>query len=536
MAGIRSGPVIGDRVPARLPAGETAPEGLIESFWASERALLDDDADELDRLIQQGEWTLRADAAGVVTGSDRVHAFRTRRGSAPRRRIEVLHVRPVDDDAALVLAVTRTPHGGRGVETQLWRRSGGAWAVAVAHIAPPPAAADQAVWRLVGTPLVPATGAGPLHRATVAVKDLFEIEGERVGAGVREYLAESPRAASTAPAVRALLDAGASVLGIAQTDQFAYSITGANPQYGIPPNPAVPGGLPGGSSSGPAAAVALGQAAIGLGTDTGGSLRVPASYQGLWGLRTTHGAVSREGLVPLAPRFDAVGWVTRDRATLDAAARASLDPERQVPLARRFARAPALDGLAEPTLRMMFRNAVAHLDAREVDLGPIDRLFELFRTVQAAEAWRSHGWWVRKHPGVLARDVAERFEWAATIDAEAERDARDGLEAAASDLRRRLAGRVLLLPSASSTAPQTTASRAEIERIRAATMRLACVAGIAGLPALSIPAFSVPLGGGVSAPAGLSLVGPRFTDLALLRIGAALVDQLPRTEADELTG
>jgi amidase len=524
--------MIAGRIEPELPSGISAPEGLLEAFWEYEHALLEDDLDELDRLFERGASTLRADGSGVLLGSDRISAFRAGRGGAPRRRIEELHVRPVDDDDALIVAVTRNSHGGRGLQTQLWRRSEGAWAVAAAHVTAPPSAVDPSVWRLVGTPLVPATGTGALDRATIAVKDLFDIEGERVGAGVREYLAQSPRATITAPAVQSLLDAGASVLGIAQTDQFAYSIAGVNPQYGTPPNPAVPGGISGGSSSGPAAAVALGEASIGLGTDTGGSIRVPASYQGLWGLRTTHGAVSKQGLLPLAPRFDAVGWLTRDRATLDAAARASLDPERQVPLARRFALAPALEGLAEPSVRVAFRAAVLHLDARKVELPPVDRLFELFRTVQAAEAWRSHGWWVRANSRVLARDVADRFEWASTIDAEAERDARDELEEASAGIRTKLAGRVLLLPSASSAAPQLAASRAEIERTRAATMRLTCIAGIAGLPALSIPALSVPGPDGHSAPVGLCLVGPRFTDLALLRTGAALYDQLPRNDSE----
>ncbi|MDO9079141.1 MAG: amidase family protein, partial [Brevundimonas sp.] len=119
-----------------------------------------------------------------------------------------------------------------------------------------------------------------------------------------------------------LLAAGASVPGIAQTDEFAYSIAGRNPHYGTPPNPAVLGGVPGWSSSGPASAVALGQASIGLGTDTVGSIRVPASYQGLWGLRTTHGSVSADRLLPLAPTFDSVGWVTRSAIALRAAAEA----------------------------------------------------------------------------------------------------------------------------------------------------------------------------------------------------------------------
>ena len=123
------------------------------------------------------------------------------------------------------------------------------------------------------------------------MKDLFEVAGFAVGAGVPAYLAESRPAATSASAVEALVAAGADVIGIAQTDEFAYSVAGRNSHYGTPPNVAAPGSIPGGSSSGPASAVALGQVSIGLGTDTAGSIRVPASYQGLWGLRTSHGAI-----------------------------------------------------------------------------------------------------------------------------------------------------------------------------------------------------------------------------------------------------
>ena len=521
-----------EEVPAQLPAGTTAPDGLLEAFWAYEHALMENDLEELERLFQRGPDTLRADAGGVLVGSERIAAFRAGRGGAPRRHIDALHVRGVDADAALILAVTRTPQGGRGLQTQLWRRTDGAWAVEAAHVTPPPAAVNPAVWRLVGTPLLPPTADGPLDRATVAVKDLFALEGEKIGAGVREFLAESPRAASTAPAVQALLNAGAAVVGIAQTDQFAYSIAGANPQYGTPPNPVVPGALAGGSSSGPAVAVALGQATIGLGTDTGGSIRVPASYLGLWGLRTTHDAVSRDGLLPLAPRFDSVGWLTRSRSALDAAARVTLPPGDQTPLARRFAVAPAVTAHAEPEVQWAFQGAVHSLEAAEVDFGSADRLAELFRTVQAAEAWRTHGAWVQDHPGVLGSDVSARFEWAAGIDEDQEADARVELEEAAAEIRTKLAGRILLLPSTSSAAPQVTASRAEIERTRAATMRLTCIAGIAGLPALSVPALGVPGPNGAPSPVGLCLVGPRHADLALIRIGAALFDRIVRNDPE----
>src|SRR5690606_21767185 len=134
---------------------------------------------------------------------------------------------------------------------------------------------DPAVWRVAGTPLVPPTGSGALDGVTLAVKDLFAVAGQPIGAGNPTWLAEQEPQSSTAPAIAALLAAGAEITGIARTDEFAYSLAGRNAHYGTAPNPAVPGGIGGGSTSGPAAAVALGQVEIGLGTDTAGSIRVP---------------------------------------------------------------------------------------------------------------------------------------------------------------------------------------------------------------------------------------------------------------------
>lgn len=210
------------------------------------------------------------------------------------------------------------------------------------------AAVDRSIWRVVGSPLVAGASSGPLRGESVAVKDLFDVAGFAVGAGVPAYLAESRPATASAPAVAALLAAGADMLGIAQTDEFAYSIAGRNFHYGTPPNVAVPGSIPGGSSSGPASAVALGQVSIGLGTDTAGSIRVPASYQGLWGLRTSHGAIDTAGLLPLARSFDAVGWLTRSSETLLRAAATSLDGSRQVGIPAEVVIAPAVRAEISP--------------------------------------------------------------------------------------------------------------------------------------------------------------------------------------------
>jgi amidase len=508
----------------QLPDGAAEPEGLLDAVRDYERALMANDLEALDRLFAPGESTLRGDAGGILVGHATISAFRKGRGGAPRRELMTVFVHPIDADAAMVVAVTAPLTGGRGQQTQLWRRDAeGAWRVDVAHVSLPTPAVNGTIWRIVGTPLVRGRDTAELASQTVAVKDLFDVAGFAVGAGVPTFLAESTPATRNADAVEALLATGASITGIAQTDEFAYSIAGRNPHYGTPPNGAVVGALPGGSSSGPASAVALGQASIGLGTDTGGSLRVPASYQGLWGLRTTHGAVDARGLLPLAPSFDTVGWLTREAWTMRAAATASLDLAQQVlPVPARYALSAALNAHAEAGVRDAFDDAVTRLcdaglldDVVDVDFGDIDALVETFRTVQAAEAWAVHGDWITAHPGALGADIGARFAWASTITTEAEAAARVALAAARLDLEAVLDGRTLLLPAASSVAPPTTADAAAVERTRAGTLRLTCIAGLTGRPGLSVPVMTVD-----GAPVGLCIVGPRFGDIGTIVAGA----------------
>ena len=292
------------------------PALLRAAFLRYEQAIMDDDLDLLDAFFADDPATMRGDGAGLLGGHEAISAFRGARGGVPPRTIERVEYRPLGDDAAMLVSVSRYASGGTGLQTQLWERIGGRWLITVAHVTPRAQPLDRSVWRNVGDPFLHGAPDGPLRGLTVAVKDLFAIKGRRIGAGNPAYLAGARPEATTAPAVADLLNGAATLRGVARTDEFAYSIAGDNPHYGTPPNGAVPGALPGGSSSGPASAVATGQAEVGLATDTAGSVRVPASYQGLWGLRTTHGLVPRQGLLPLAQSFDTVGWLTRDSATL----------------------------------------------------------------------------------------------------------------------------------------------------------------------------------------------------------------------------
>jgi len=499
-----------------MPALRPTPPGLLEAFRAYEQALMSNDIEALDRLFAPGPATLRGDADGLLVGHDAIRDFRGGRGGAPRRTIVQTHVQVVDDDHALVVAVTELARGGRGLQTQLWARNEvGQWQVTAAHVSTPPPAYDASIWRVVGDPLVPPTAGleqdAPLSGETVAVKDLYAVAGQRIGAGNPEWLHHAQPEEANAAAVQRLLDAGAALRGISRTDEFAYSLAGQNAHYGTPPNPKAPRRLPGGSSNGSASAVSLGHATIGLGTDTGGSIRVPAAYQGLYGIRTTHGAVDRAGLLPLAPSFDTVGWLTRSAFLLQAVGDVLL-PEAAAGGGDQLVTVPALLALAEPDVAAAVRDHTpASATAEDWPLGELDVWLAAFTTWQAWEAWQSHGEWLASRLDTLGADVRGRFERARDTDETTARAARATVERARDRIRELVGDRVLVLPAASSVAPVP----AEAARTREATLRLTCLAGLGGLPAVTLPVRTIR-----GLPAGLCLVGGPGRDHDLLALAA----------------
>ncbi len=515
------------------------PTDLFTAFDDYERAILSNDVDTLDAFFAPGPETLRGDAAGLLVGHDAISAFRGLRGGVPSRSIERVEYRPLGPDAALLVSVSRYAGGATGLQTQLWQRIDGRWLITAAHVTPRAAAFDRSVWRTVGDPLWQGAWDGPLAGLTVAVKDVFAIKGYRIGAGNPAYLDAARAETTTAPAVSDLLRGGASLRGIARTDEFAYSIAGDNVHYGTPPNGAVPGALPGGSSSGPASAVAAGQADVALATDTAGSVRVPASYQGLWGLRTTHGLVPRQGLLPLAQSFDTVGWLTRDGATLQRVvdwclsydgsdSTESVLGESATDLPWRLLVPDEALAACEPATRAAFEALLTRLAATDdaprltrIALGDLDAYYEPFRTVQAAEAWRNNGAWLREHPGAVGPAVAERFRLAAAVTAPQEAAARDALEPLRAQLASVVRDAVLILPTVPGPAPLRTAQGERVDAVRQATLRMTTPAAIAGLPAVSVPLLSV-AGPRGSAPVGVCLVSRAGTDIALVRLARRL--------------
>lgn len=370
---------------------------------------------------------------------------------------------------------------------------------------------DPSIWREYGTPLLPPLAPGPLDGRTVAVKDLFAVAGFPIGAGNPAWLEQARTEPDDAPAVASLRAAGAAIAGIARTDELAFSLSGANPHYGTPPNPAAPDRVTGGSSSGPASAVATGQADIGLGTDTGGSVRVPASVCGLFGFRPTHGAVPADRVVPLAPSFDTVGWLTAAPDLL-AEVGAVLLPPGPDSLPARIITTGIPNGSP-------FLSRLPGLPASPgtiLDDDTLDALLAAFRAVQSAEAWASHGVWITANPGVLGADTDARFRSGADVSA-ADRARAWKVIAACRERVLDLLGddTWLALPAAGGPGHPRDVTPSEKDAWRQATLRRTVIASAFGLPSVSVPT-------GASPPEGVALIGPPGSDRALLRAAAAV--------------
>jgi len=409
---------------------------------------------------------------------------------------------------------------------------------------------------------------GSLCGLTFAVKDLFDVAGYPTGGGNPFVLARSGIKTRTAPAVQCLLDAGARFVGKVVTDEFAYSMTGNNVHFGTPVNGAAPERICGGSSSGSAAAVSNRLVDFALGSDTGGSVRAPASHCGLYGLRPTHGRISLQSVMDLSPSFDTCGYLARDAHVFrrvsdvllgddphplparvrilrpeDAWALLS-DPVRSA-LADPFARVvKALQGSgsspgvgsgggpgggpgpsdagsgAGPGARCAGSPGAADSDRRgpecfiETQVAPegFEQIYWSFRYLQGREAWSSDGPLIETFAPPMGADVAARFAWGRAVT--------DEQVAEASRVRERFRGHlkavlgdngVLVMPTMPDVAPLLTADGDAIEHYRAWSIQLLCVSGLSGFPQISMP-----LATRDGAPLGLSLIGPAGSDLSLV--------------------
>jgi amidase len=366
---------------------------------------------------------------------------------------------------------------------------------------------------------------GPLAGLTAAIKDMYDIAGTTAGCGNPTWLETHPPAAKHAGAVQKLLDAGATIIGKTVCDEFFFSVTGANAHYGTPVNPRAPGRLPGGSSSGSASAVAAGACDFALGSDTGGSVRIPAAFNGLYGLRPTLGRIDLSGAQAMAPSFDVPGWFANSPGIFRKVGAVLLDKrrvpakiDRMIALEDAFAEA---DGDVADLLRTALEFMIADLPAvahARISLEGFDPWREAFRTIQGFEVWQTFGEFVTRQKPSPGPGIRERIEYSSRVTAAEATAARQvQAQARAHILQTVKPGTILALPTAPCIAPLIDGSAEELDHFRTRVMRLTCTAGMSGLPQMNLP-----IGTLAGCPVGLSFIGWAGGDEALLDLACAL--------------
>ena len=369
---------------------------------------------------------------------------------------------------------------------------------------------------------------GPLVGLTFVAKDLYDVAGLPTGAGNPDWERTHLEPTSTASAVQRLVDAGATLVGKSHTDELAYSLSGTNVHYGTPTNPAAPGCVPGGSSSGSAAAVAGGLCDFALGSDTGGSVRLPASLCGILGVRPTHGRIAMDGVVPLAPSFDTAGWFARTGHVLQQVGRVLLDPDfdERATVARRLVLAVDLLATLPADVAAVVESSAAAVSARlDVPLTraplahePIAAWADCFRTLQRAEVWECHGEWVTAVKPHFGPGIAQRFEEASRVTRAEVADARRQRVRVLDHVARATAeGTIVVLPAAPGPAYPIDVTGPAKDAVRAGTLALTCAAGLAGAPQVTVRGGSVD-----GKPVGIGLLGAVGADETLLALAASL--------------
>lgn len=370
--------------------------------------------------------------------------------------------------------------------------------------------------------------AGPLSGLTFAAKDLFDVAGVVTGCGNPDWAATHQPAQTDALAVDALLQAGATLVGKTITDEISLGLLGINRFYGTPLNPRAPDRVPGGSSSGSASAVAGGLVDVALGTDSGGSVRIPASFCGLYGLRPTHGRIPTAGMMTQAPSFDTVGYFARNATTFGQAGAVLLAeqvvdafPNEIIVATDCFALAdePVRRALLPVVDRLRLAAPVSESLLADGDLRDWSRHQ---RVLQKSEFHATFRDWIDRVNPRLSAEVAGAFADDGHIPASNLAAARTFRESASKRLDGLLDGRRMLCMPTSPILP--IGRDARLSEMRAAVHRivdLTAIAGLTGLPQVNLPMAAIG-----SIPVGLSLVGWRGGDAALVGAACALAGNL----------
>ncbi len=370
--------------------------------------------------------------------------------------------------------------------------------------------------------------AGPLTGLSFGVKDLFDVAGYPTSGGQPLLLAMSGIKTSTAPAVQMLLDAGASFVGKTVTDELASSMHGNNVHFGAPINGAAPSRNAGGSSSGSASAVSNHLCDFALGSDTGGSVRAPANHCGLYAIRPTHGRISLEGVLELAPSLDTCGYFARDIETFARVSAVLLgDDLSPITTKIKLLKPDDIWGMLDEDVVAAHAESLARVEAAlgkaiqtQVFIDEPEHLAMCFRHLMGYEAWRVYGPFIERFCPPLGPGIAQRFAMSQAVTQE--QYAAAGMYR--EQFKKHLAGLlgtdgVMVIPTAADIAPLTSDSVEVTDDYRNRSVKMLCLAGLSGFPQISLP-----LGQRLGAPLGVSLLGPAGSDMRLVQLAQEIAN------------
>lgn len=360
---------------------------------------------------------------------------------------------------------------------------------------------------------------GKLDNLTFAVKDVYNIKDYKNTAGNPKWFETHAPSNKTARALTMLLEEGATLSGITITDELMFSLNGENIHYGTPVNPIDMNRIPGGSSSGSAVAVAAGLVEFSIGTDTGGSVRLPSSYCGVYGMRPSHNDVPIEQVIPLAPSFDTVGWMARDLETLIKVGDVLL-PKATTPKIDKILLEEQCWSFVQEPYQTILKDVVENLPFEKtyinVTEGDLSEWSNLFKTIQGKEAWDIHGEWIEKYNPPFAPAIADRFKKASEVT-------KEDYEAAKrkqNEIILKMCGilsndTILIVPTTATAAPLKGEDASSVEKTRAQALKINSIAGLAELPQVTVP---IQTDDGLSI--GLSLIAGKHFDRSLLQFVA----------------
>ncbi len=350
-----------------------------------------------------------------------------------------------------------------------------------------------------------------------AAKDIIDVAGHVTGCGNPDWLNTHSPADVTARCIQDLLDVGANLVGKTVTEELATGLTGENIHYGTPLNVNALGRVSGGSSSGSAAAVAAGLVDFALGSDTGGSVRAPASFCGLYGLRPSHGRVSLESVMKLAPSFDTIGWFARSPELLRDVGRVLFTNSNISSVPGHFLVASDIMNIVQEPIRVALMNSVKKVakllgPAKSVivsnaeGLPGLDSWVSITRAIWGGESWEVHGDWIKKVKPIFGSGVASRFKARANVTSDELAVARIQRDAIAAHLSELLVnGNIIALPASPGIAPIIGGDDSDIDPFRECNEPIGCISGLGRLPQITIPLAELdgfPLGLGLAAGFG----------------------------------